>query len=561
MFFQTIKLRAIKVTALMIAVLLLLTIRIAYINLYQGQELSVMTDKQYLIEEPISNIKYMLLDSNGREMLTYIRKYYFVVDVNSYIRDNRETDLAKINALVYTLRNYNKDYDLTELKYNMTSNKKYYEVDEETYYKLKDIKDVKGVYCFIKSEVDRSNAWLYQNIMTSPVDSNNNEKEADSIEGFIVEKIKDNKYPVVSFDRDVNGIIGEEKYIVPENNVNIKLTTDKEMEDKIKSLLYKEEWSSYNQIGVVIMESDTGKIKAMVQRDDWKPNINLCSATENGFEPGSIFKTIMEEIALEQNKNWLYKEIQCKEEEKNHGTVNMEEAYIQSCNTYFGNLGAKMGFKNIYTMARKQGLFSKVLNFSGNYEVTGDIVASDRLNLKKLFGEEYDEVKNVKFADSSESMLGIGQSMRISPLQALGIVNTVVNNGTYVRPYIIDSLVNNDGVELEKYTTIKNQVLKKTTAATVKKHMLEVVRNEKGTGKRAYVEGLETGGKTGTNTRLIQEEGGFKKYSDGWFAGFVKSKGKYYSIVVFVQDIDVETEGAGSTAAPIFKEAVEKVFR
>ncbi|WP_163194030.1 penicillin-binding transpeptidase domain-containing protein [Clostridium thermarum] len=561
MFFQTIKLRAIKVTALMIAVLLLLTIRITYINLYQGQELSVMTDKQYVIEEPISNIKYTLLDSNGREMLTYIRKYYFVVDVNSYIRDNRETDLEKINTLLYTLRNYNKDYDLTELKYNMTSNKKYYEVDEETYYKLKDIKDVKGVYCFIKSEVDRSNAWLYQNIMTSPLDSNNNEKETDSIEGFIVEKIKDNKYPAVSFHRDVNGIIGEEKYIVPENNVNIKLTTDKEMEDKIKSLLYKEEWSSYNQIGVVIMESDTGKIKAMVQRDDWKPNINLCSATENGFEPGSIFKTIMEEIALEQNKNWLYKEIQCKEEEKNHGTVNMEEAYIQSCNTYFGNLGTKMGFKNIYTMARKQGLFSKVLNFSGNYEVTGDIVASDGLNLKKLFGEEYDEVKNVKFADSSESMLGIGQSMRISPLQALGMVNTVVNNGTYVRPYIIDSLVNNDGIELEKYTTIKNQVLKKTTAATVKKHMLEVVRNEKGTGKRAYVEGLETGGKTGTNTRLIEEEGTLKKYSDGWFAGFVKSKGKYYSIVVFVQDIDVETEGAGSTAAPIFKEVVEKVFR
>jgi cell division protein FtsI/penicillin-binding protein 2 len=561
MFSEEMKIRVIKVTALLTAVFLLLSLRTAYLNLYKGKELSVMTDKQYIIEEPISNIKYMLLDNNGKEMLSYNRRFYFAVDVDSYIKNNRETDIAKLNTLIYTLRSYNKDYDLTELKYNMTSQRMYYEIDEETYNKLKGIKEVKGVYCFIKSEVDRSDAWLYQNIMTNPLDSNSNVKEADSIEGFIAEKTKTNKLPVVSFDRDVNGTIGEEKYIVPENNINIKLTTDKEMEDSIKALLGQDEWSNYSQIGVVVMEADTGKIKAMVQRDDWKPNINLCSATENGFEPGSIFKTIMEEIALEQNRNWLNKEIQCKEEGKDHGTVTMEDAYVQSCNTYFGSLGAKMGFKNIYTMARKQGLFSKVLNFSGNYEVTGDIVASDRLNLKKLFGDEYDEVKNVKFADSSESMLGIGQSMRISPLQALGMINTVANNGIYVRPYIIDALVNNDGVELEKYTTIKSQVLKKTTAATVKKHMLKVVNNEKGTGKRAYVEGLEIGGKTGTNTRFVQEAVGLEKYSDGWFAGFVKSNGKYYSIVVFVQDINVETEGAGSTAAPIFREVVEKVFQ
>ena len=554
------KIRVLKITALIITIFLLLGFRTAYINLYKGNELSVMTDRQYVIEEPLGNIKYMVLDSQGKDMLKYTTKYLFVVDVGAYIKNNRDTDMTKLNTLVYTLRGYNKDYDLTELNYNMSNRKLYYEVDEETYYKLNDIKEVKGIYCFIKSEVDRSSAWLYQNILTNPLDNNNKPKEEDSIEGFVAGKTKNNKFPVVSLQRDVNGAITEERYIVPENNVNIKLTTEKGTEDAIKEVLEKDEWSKYSQIGVVVMEANTGRIKAMVQRDDWKPNINLCSATENGFEPGSIFKTIMEEIALEQNRNWLKKEIECREEKKNHGTVNMEEAFVQSCNTYFGSLGSRMGFKNIYIMARKQGLFSKVLNFSGNNEVTGDIVASDRLNLQKIFGKDYEEVKNVKFADSSESMLGIGQSMRISPLQALGIVNTVVNNGMYVRPYIIDSLVNNDGTELEKYTTIQNQVIKKTTAATVKKHMLEVVRNEKGTGKKAYVEGLETGGKTGTNTRLVQENGELKKYSDGWFAGFVKSKGKYYSVIVFVQDINVETEGAGSTAAPIFKEVALKIF-
>lgn len=560
MLFEDIKKRIFKITALLTTVFLLLGFRTSYLNLLKGKELSVMTNKQYIIEEPISNIKYMLLDNKGKEMLKYNTKFFFAVDVDSYIKNNRETDVAKLNTLVYTLRGYNKDYDLTELKYNMTNRRLYYEVDEETYHKLQEIKDVKGIYCFIRSEVDRSSAWLYQNILTNPLDGSNKEKEADSIEGFVAKKTENNKLPVVSYQRDVNGTISEGKYIVPSKNVNIKLTTEKDMEDTIKEILQKDELSKYNQIGVLVMESKTGKIKAMVQRDDWKPNINLCSATENGFEPGSIFKTIIEEIALEQNRSWLNKEVTCKEEKKNHGTVTMEEAFIESCNTYFGSLGSKMGFKNIYTMARKQGLFTKVLNFSDNNEVTGDIVAPENLNLKKLFGKEYDEVINVKYADSSESMLGIGQSMRISPLQALGIVNTVVNNGVYVRPYIIDSTVDNEGNELEKYTTIQSGVIKKTTASTVKKHMLEVVTNEKGTGKRAYVSGLESGGKTGTNTRLIQEGGEVKKYSDGWFAGFVKSDGKYYSIVVFVQDINVDTEGAGSTAAPIFREVVEKVF-
>ena len=38
------------------------------------------------------------------------------------------------------------------------------------------------------------------------------------------------------------------------------------MEDKIKEALSKDEWKDYNQIGVVVMEASTGKIKAMVQR-------------------------------------------------------------------------------------------------------------------------------------------------------------------------------------------------------------------------------------------------------------------------------------------------------
>ncbi|SCN22125.1 Sporulation-specific penicillin-binding protein [Clostridium sp. N3C] len=555
-----VKKRAVQAARVLCIILSLLIIRTVYIKIFKGSELSVITNNQYTINEPISDIKYMLLDCNNKELLDYENKFYFVIDVDSYIKNNRNTDISQLNTLIYTLRGYNEDYDLSKLQYNMTNKRLYYEVDEETYYKLKDIKGIKGTYCFVKTVVDRYKVWDYQNILTSSLDNNNNPKDENSLEGYIAKITKSNSFPYISFDKDVNGDIKDEKYVVPEKNVNIKLTTDKEMEDKIKELISNEKWKDYNQIGVVVMESSTGKIKAMVQRDSWKPNINLCSATENGFEPGSIFKTIVAEAALEKDKSLANLTLKCTESENNHGLVNMAEAYTMSCNTYFEKLASLVGFKRIYMTAYNQGFFQKVLNFSGNYEVTGDIVAPEELDLKKLFGKDYDKLKNVSYAASSLSMIGIGQSVRISPLQALAIVNTVINNGTYVKPYIVDSLVSNNSNEIQKFSTEKSKVIDEKTASIIKGHMRKVVTDQKGTGKLAYINGVDCGGKTGTNTRYTVENGEPKKFSDGWFAGFVRNNGKYYSIIVYVQDIDVENEGGGSTAAPIFKSVVEKIF-
>lgn len=555
-----VKKRTVQIATALCVILALLILRTIYINIFKGSELSVITKEQYVINEPISDIKYMLLDSNNKELLQYENKFYFVVDVDSYIKNNRDTDMAQLNSLIYILRGYNEGYDLTKLKYNMTKKRLYYEVDEETYYKLKEIKNVKGTYCFVKTVVDRFNSWDYQNILTSSLDNNNNPKDEDSIESYIANLTKTNNFPCISFDKDVNGDLKDEKYIVPEKNINIKLTTDKIMEDKIREVISKDKWQDYNQIGVVVMEASTGKIKAMVQRDSWKPNINLCSATENGFEPGSIFKTIVAEAALEKDKSLANLAIRCTESENNHGLVNMEEAYTQSCNTYFEKLASMVGFKRIYLTAHNQGFFQKVLNFSGNYEVTGDIVAPEELDLKKIFGKDYDKLKNVSFSPSSLAMIGIGQSMRVSPLQALAIVNTVVNNGVYVKPYLVDSIVGNSGDEIQRFKTIENRVLDEKTASLIKGNMRKVVTDQRGTGKLAYIKGVDCGGKTGTNTRYAEEEGEIKKFSDGWFAGYVNHDGKYYSIIVYVQDIDVENEGGGSTAAPIFKTVVEKIF-
>ena len=81
----------------------------------------------------------------------------------------------------------------------------------------------------------------------------------------------------------------------------------------------------------------------------------------------------------------------------------------------------------------------------------------------------------------------IGQNVRITPLEAISIPNTIINNGIYVQPSIIDAYVNDNNKILEKITSKTTRVLKRETAETVKLHMMDVVN--KGTGDAAYIKG------------------------------------------------------------------------
>lgn len=522
----------------------------------QSDELSVMTNNQYTVYEPTTDAKFILQDSKGKDILSYNTEYYFVLDLSSFMKNNRNTDLRDYNTLVYILRNYNQDYDLANISKDMMGKKLYYEIDEDTYNKIAKIKDIKGIYCFKKEVVDVSKPWRYENMLINPLTADNKAKDKNSLEGFIAGKVKNNEYPKIAFDRDNNGIISEKGVVRPSKNVNVRLTTDSTLEDDIRNILHENKYSKYDQIGVAVMESDTGKIVAMAQRDDWKPNILLCSATENGYEPGSIFKTIVAEAALTKDKNYANEEVTCKETGEDHGTVNMKEAYEVSCNTFFSKLGNDIGFKNIFEMAKSEGLLNKVLGFNGVNEVTGDIVASKSLDLNNLLGDEIANMKNVKQADGTEAMLGIGQSVRITPIQALNIVNTVVNSGVYVKPYLIQELFDDKNNTIEAYNTDSKQVFDKSVAGILKEYMRSVVTGSKGTGRQANINETDCGGKTGTNTRYE----GNVKHSDGWFIGYFNCNGKYYSMVVFAKDIDAIKDGGGSTAAPIFKEIAEKML-
>ena len=174
-----------------------------------------------------------------------------------------------------------------------------------------------------------------------------------------------------------------------------------------------------------------------------------------------------------------------------------------------------------------------------------------------LSGENKEEAAGIKATyEDGISNFSIGQCVTVTPLQIAGAINAVVNDGIYIKPTIIDSIIDNDDNEVEHIDIEGNRVFSETTAKIVQDSMTNVIW--KGTGYEAKVEGIKQGGKTGTSTG----EGG--KTNHGWFAGYFEMDGKKYTLLVVAPNIgdshpDGRELGGGNTGAPIFRQIINSL--
>ncbi|KEH87761.1 penicillin-binding transpeptidase domain-containing protein [Clostridium novyi] len=533
----------------------ILAFRIVGFNYFKGKDLATVAENQYQYKEKKNELNYLLLDYKGRDLLKYKYEYFVVIDPYTYLTNNNYAKKEDMEVIKILLKNYNKNYDINTKINTNSASKITWNIDEITYNNLKKIKGVNGIYAYKYSLVDRDNSyWSVENLITNTIRNVNGEpeeKSEDSIEMKLANKTKNNEYIYNVFEKDVNGRINNEFNTVPKKNINVKLTLDKTIQENIKNILNQKKYSSYEQIGVILMESDTGNIKAMVQKDDSKPNINIGASTQNGFFAGSILKAIVEEAGIKNNKislNKVYKHRNFQglfEEHEDHKDKTIEEAFIKSSNNIFVQIGMNVGIKDFDMLCMNQGLYDKVLGF--DHEEKGNLEMN----------------KNTTPDDSGDSLQAyIGQKTRITPIEAISIPTTIINNGVYVKPKLIDSYVDKDNNVIEKCDTDKKKTITSLNSNILKNQMIKVVRE--GTGKNAYIPNIEVGGKTGTSNRvesinLKNNSKEVKEYCDGWFTGFFKVKDKYYSMVVFVQNIGKDVNASGS-AVPIFKKIVTENY-
>lgn len=521
--------------SIFVVILLGLSIRLYFLQLHPSE--MVAGSMQNHQTENISQMKYNILDTNGKNMLNYNKEYIMVLDTEPFKLNNYEETLEDLMALNFIMKSEDEKFNYTEILNDI--GKHYFKISKETFEKVNKLSNIKGIYTYVYDEVDRKEAWKVGNLLSE--NGENGEIVKGSLEDELNKYLGDNVIPQSKFYLDDKAIYSDGTLDENNENKNIKLTINNEWQGKVEEVLKRKEYDFLKNVGVVISEAETGKVRVMAQKDDTQANVNL-GIEALGFEPGSIFKVVTEAVALDlglihtQDVFPCTGEI-CSKDGKpyGHGNLSVEDAIKISCNDVTAQVGGLAGYEKLMEYSEKMGLFESVLNIQGENrnEATG------------IKPKKEDGVNNIS----------IGQTILVTPLQMAGVYNTIANDGVYIKPTLVEEIIDKDDNTVYKFENEPVRVFSQTTAKITQETLGKVIWE--GSGFEAKVEGVEVGGKTGTST-------GEGRADHGWFAGYFVKGGKKYSMVVIAPNIgtthpDGRELGGGNTGAPIFRDIITEL--
>jgi peptidoglycan glycosyltransferase len=351
----------------------------------------------------------------------------------------------------------------------------------------------------------------------------------------------------------LDNIMGKQK-----RGADVKLTIDPDVQATAMSEMQK----IGKRGAVVVLDVKTGAVVAMASSPTYDPNqlesnwdqLNadpgaplLNRATQGLYTPGSSFKLITASAALENGytppsqfndaegsidiygntiNNWRATPF---------GEHDLAEAFSQSINTTFAQIGDKLGQEKLAEYQEKFGLYEKPpleipsseIAASGRY-VDGELASPD---------DKLDPVQN--------AWMAIGQeNVQVTPLQMAMIAQAIANGGKEMKPYVVDSISDYNGTIIKQTSPSEwKSPIKSETAAQLTDMMIKVV-NE-GTGGRAKSSQVQIAGKTGT----AEVEG---RGPNAWFVGFAPADNPRYAIAVVVEDSDA----GGGISGPVARETL-----
>lgn len=334
--------------------------------------------------------------------------------------------------------------------------------------------------------------------------------------------------------------------VLPNTEGNtLKLTIDHHLQEYSRNLLKGHKGS------IVAMNPTTGEIYAMVSlpdfnptnlKEDWKNIVEdensplLNRATSGLYTPGSTFKVLTAIAAIE--KKDLDREYECTGsanidgyilkdyDGKPHGKLNLEEALVKSCNTYFGEKGVIIG---------KDALGEVAERFLVNKKIDFDLpVSKSSFPYKDNLGE----------TDIAAASIGQGKLL-MTPLNMALIASGIANKGDIVKPILVKEVISPEGKVLRNN---QPQLLTKAvdifTANEVKNMMVESVK--RGTSRNASIKNVRVAGKTGTAENPSGK-------SHAWFIGFAPAEEPKIALAVVLEE---EGSTGGKAAAPIARSII-----
>lgn len=532
--------------------LLLIVIKVFYIQVIEYDKLSTLANELWNRNLTIKADRGKILDRNGKVIVDN-QTCTGVYIVPSQIKDKQE-----VSSILSKYLNTTKEDLLSHLNKKTSIERIHPEgrcIDNEISKQI-DSHNLDGIYLLKESK----RYYKYNNLLSHVVGYTGIDNQGLSgleLKYDNILKGQDGNIKYVSNGKGQKLSLSEtyEKEI---KGQDIYLTVDLDIQLSLDNEL-NEAYKKYNADGAIgiVMDSKNGQILAMTSLPSFNPKnykeydetiINRNLAIWQNFEPGSTFKIITLAAAINENKVNIFEEyyndkgsikiasstLHCWKR-KGHGLQTYLQVVENSCNPGFITLGNRLGTKTLFNYIKKLG-FGKKTGIDLNGEATGILFKEDKVGPVEL------------------ATTAFGQGISVSAIQQVSSLSAILNNGNLYKPYIVLK----EGSKEIKPVLKESNIVTKETSELVNYALRSVVAN--GSGRNAYIENYQIGGKTGTAQKVgIDGRYMLNNYILS-FIGFINDEDNKYVIYIALDNPKGVTQYGGVASAPIAKNVLQDII-
>jgi len=347
----------------------------------------------------------------------------------------------------------------------------------------------------------------------------------------------------------------------PEPGENVVLTIDEKIQYIADRELEQAMQDTHAIAGTVIVQNPrTGEILALANSPTFNPNATReirpeklkNHAVSDAYEPGSTFKVITIAAGLEEKLTTPQEPIDCQmgsivvagmriRDSRPHGVLSVADVLADSSDVGAIKIALRLGEDRFYKYIRAFGVGQQ----------TGIELPDETRGMSKPVS---------RWSKVSIGAISMGQEIGISPVQLVGIVSTMANDGVWVAPRIVAATTEPHQVPqtFVYQPAVERRVISPMTAAQMRQMLEGVVLH--GTGKRAALVGYTSAGKTGTAQRVDPNTHAYSKTKYiASFAGFAPVNNPAVTVAVILDSPEGLHQG-GQVSAPVYARITQQIL-
>lgn len=297
---------------------------------------------------------------------------------------------------------------------------------------------------------------------------------------------------------------------------------------------------------VIVLNSADAQILAMASYPDYFPQVIWrapAQALKNKaisflYDPGSTFKIVLAAAALENqvcapgemfncyNGVYMIKDRRITDVHP-FDRLSFEDIFIQSSNVGAARIGQRLGGEKFFQTIQTFGFGRR----------TGIMLPAEENGILNPLA---------KWSGVSLAFLSHGYEISVTPLQMAMAFNVLASGGYWLQPQILLNTAS-QGQGRKILSLHSQQSLTAILTAVV----------DRGTGKKAGIQGIAIAGKTGTARKV--KAGKYASYYVSSFGGFFPAGNPQVTVFVMIDEPQGMYYG-GDVAAPLFKSIAAKIM-